>query len=308
MIRNVLVGILVLFSLVVIPRTFFVVQEGKQAMVLQFGKIVGKPIVDSGLNFKWFFQDVIIKEKRLLNWDGTPRPMTTKDKKFIEVDTTARLKIVDYKVFLEKLTDYSGARSKADTIIDSETRNTISRFNLIEVVRNNNKIIDVLKNSEENQGGKGIPVEKIETGRDKIGEIIYNNSKKQLLEFGLELVDFQFKRVEYDQNIKQKIYERMISERKKIAQSIRSLGDEEARKIEGTISKELQEIESEAYKRSQKIKGDADRQVIKIYADAYNTDPEFYEFIKTMDIYKDRLKGDTKLILSGDNKIFKNLK
>ena len=302
--------VVVAVGLFLINGCLFVLNEHQQAIITQFGRPVGKPLTNAGLHFKLpMIQTVRYVDKRILNWDGDPNQITTKDKKFIGVDTTARWKIVATLKFIQTVQDERGARSRLDAVLDAKTRETISSHNLVEAVRNTNNIfqeLDALKKSavktdiEEEVVGE---IEQVRVGREKISQIIARKAANELKNLGIELVDVQLRRISYEQSVEQKVYERMISERKRIAEKIRSIGQGEKAKIEGRLSQDLQRIESRAYRSAQEIKGKAEAKAIQIYARTLKKGPRFYEFTRTMEAYKDVFKGKgekVKFILSSD--------
>lgn len=300
---------------IVLNNSVFIIAEWEQAILTQFGRPVGAPIVKAGLHMKLpFIQRVRRFEKRILNWDGYPNQIPTKDKKYIMVDTTARWRIVDPLLFLQTVQTEAGARLRLDGILDAATRDTISNHNLVEAVRNSNKIIDDLKAAEAAaaKGGKDVvpggedevvgEIDAIKVGRESLSSMIIERGKAGLSEFGIELIDVQLRHISYESSVEAKVYERMISERQRIAQKIRSVGLGERSKIQGKISKDLQKIDSEAYRQAQQIEGDADAKAIRIYAQAMNSDPSFYEFVRTLEAYKKAFPAGTKMILSTDNR------
>ncbi len=290
----------------------YTVSETEQAIITQFGKPVGEPISDAGLHFKIpFIQDVNRLEKRILEWDGRPNEMPTKDKTYIVVDTFGRWRIHDAKQFFLRLTDERSAQSRLDDILGSETRNAIAKHELIELVRttkDREPVRDVT--IAEAPGNIGI-LYPIKMGRAKIEQEIFEAAKDKLDDFGIELLDVRFKRINYNESVQQRIYDRMTSERQQIAERFRSEGAGEAAKILGKKEKDLLEIESEAYKTVQEIHGAADAKATEIYAQAYNQSEDsssFYEFIKTMETYQEMLDQDSTMILTTDSDIFKFLK
>ncbi len=290
----------------------YTVSETEQVIITQFGKPVGDPISESGLHFKLpFIQEVTSIEKRILEWDGRPNEMPTKDKTYIVVDTFGRWKISDAKQYFLRLRDERSAQSRLDDILGSETRNAIAKHELIELIRttkDRQPILDPTIADAPGNIGKLYPISK---GRGKIEEEIYKKAAQKLNAFGIELLDVRFKRINYNESVQQRIYSRMISERQQIAERFRSEGAGEAAKIIGKKEKDLLRIESEAYKRVQEIQGAADAEATEIYANAYNQSEEsvaFYEFIKTMETYKAMLGQDSTLIMTTDSDIFKFLK
>lgn len=298
----------------------FIVPEGQQALVTEFGKIVGDPIDKAGLHFKMpIVNDVRFYDKRILAWDGDDNPIPTKDKKFIFVDATARWRIKNLQRFAETAIDEARARTRLDGIFDGVARNTIARYNLVEVVRNSNAIIkrlDDLKQATANMenGGEIVEeeisgeIEKIKMGREKLSEIIVEQARVELDRFGIELIDVQLRRISYDPSVEGKVFDRMISERKRIAEKIRAIGKGEEARIQGDMNRELKVIESGAYKDSQAIRGKGEAEAIAIYAKALNTDPEFYSFIRTMEAYKKTLPEKGNMILSTNSEFLRLLK
>lgn len=305
------ISVIVFFALIILGKnSLFVINEGTQAIITEFGKPVGNPVTEAGLHFKTpFIQDVRYVDKRMLSWDGFPNQIPTKDKKFIKVDTTARYKIVDALKFIQSVRNTEGAKARLDTILDSATRNIISSHNLVEAVRDSNTIANVL--TEEKTSKDTIDeevtgeIETISVGREKLSKLIAEKADVELKEFGIELIDVQLRRISYEKSVEAKVYERMVSERKRIASKIRSIGEGEKAKIEGRLEKDLRSITSEAYKKSELIKGQADAKAASIYSNSFSKEPEFYEFIKTMESYKSSLGGNTKFILSTDSEFLK---
>lgn len=305
-----------LFVLFILGKnSMFVLNEGRQAIITEFGKPVGEPITEAGLHFrKPFVQDVRYVDKRMLIWDGYPNQIPTKDKKFIKVDTTARFKVVDALKFIQTVRNPEGAKARIDTVLDSATRNIISSHNLVEAVRDSNSIIEKAKNADKqvdvNDTNEEITgeIEEIQVGREKLSKLIAEKADSELREFGIELIDVQLRRISYEKSVESKVYERMISERKRIASKIRSIGEGEKAKIEGRLERDLRQITSESYKKAQEVKGRADAKASAIYAQAFSKDPDFYEFIKSMEAYKKSIGKKSKLILSSDNEFLKYLR
>lgn len=316
-----IVALIALIALLIASGAVFTVHEAEQVIVTQFGNPVGDPInpstaeaSEAGLHFKVpFVWDVNRFEKRILEWDGRAEEMPTKDKTYISVDTFARWRIADPLQFFRRLRDERSALSRLDDILGSETRNTIAKHELIEVVRTTKdrqplRAEELVEADMSGVVGKLLPIRQ---GQSALEKEIYEKSKTKLTEFGIELLDVRFKRVNYNESVQERIYERMISERQQIAERFRSEGAGEAAKILGNMEKELREIQSSAYKEVETIKGTADAKASEIYAAAFNQGPEaaeFYEFSRTMELYLDMLAGDSTLILSTDSDLFKYLK
>lgn len=291
----------------------YTVKMTEQVIITRFGKPIGEPINTAGLNFKVPYIDVVNRfEKRIIAWDGQASEMPTKDKTYILVDTYARWKIIDPRAFFENLRDERRALSRLDDILGSETRNTIARHKLIEVIRTT-KDREPQRPEGLNAGlaGNVAVLPPINKGRVMLEEEILERSKGKIKEFGIELLDLRFKRINYNETVRQRIYERMISERAQIAELFRSEGAGEAAKILGNMEKELKSISSKAYKEIEITKGKADAEAIKIYAEAYDQDEgsrSFYEFTRTMETFENTLSNDSMLILTTDSELFKYLK
>ncbi len=300
--------VIVLF---VLYQGIFTVDETRQVVITQFGKPVGDPITEPGLNFKIpFIQTVNYFPKNLLQWDGDPSQVPTLDKTYIYVDTFARWKIIDPLKFFQTVNNVVGGLARLDDIIDAAVRNFIAQNPLIETVRWTNRELDVTEEGMEQTTHKRVMAE-ITTGRQNIVKGILNQANPKLKEFGILLIDVQIKRLNYVEEVRRSVYGRMIAERKQIAERFRSEGEGESRKIEGDRERDLKEITSVAYRKAQEIKGKADAEATLIYARAYNKDPDFYSFLQTLDIYKKTMDKDTTLVLSTDSdflRYFKSLK
>ena len=298
------VGLLVLLVLV---DAVFVVSETNQVIITQFGEPIGGPSNTAGLHLKApFIQKTNYFEKRWLEWEGFPNQIPTKDKKYIWVETYARWRIHDPLVFFQRVRDERGAHSRLDDIVDGETRNAIAKFDLIEVVRSTNREFELTEESTILELSEMIT--KIEVGREKVAQIILEAASKITPQFGVELRDVRIKRINYVDEVQQKVFDRMIAERKRIAAKYRSEGDGKSAEIRGQKEKELKRIQSEAYRTAQEIKGKADAEATRIYAQAYSLDPEFYQFLKTLETYRTSLDSETWLVLSTDSEFLKFLK
>ena len=294
---------------VIIYGAAYSVDETEQAVITQFGRIVGQPKTDPGLKFKIpFIQKVNYFNKNLLEWDGDPGQVPTLDKTFIWVDTFARWKIVDPIKFFQTVNNRFAAVGKLNDIIDPAVRNFITSHHLIEAVRKSNRELDTAEVGVEESDRKTRVIYNISIGRQKITQGILEQAQPKLTPFGIELVDVKIKRINYVEEVRKSVYGRMIAERNQIAEKFRSEGKGEAQKILGNKERDLQEIESEAFKRAQKIKGSADAEATIIYADAYGKDPEFYSFVQTLEIYREALDKNSSLILSTDSEFLKYLK
>jgi membrane protease subunit HflC len=307
---QVLLALIVVLA-IISTGAFYVVNEGEQVVITRLDKPV-RTIGDAGINFKIpIIEKVNLFEKRLLNWDGSPNQIPTKDKKLIWVDTTARWRISDPLLFLTRVTTKTTALSRLDGIIDSVVRDAVSENDLVELVRSEGwtgavgaQISDAGYTQKE--------VEEVsrplEVGREKITRAMLLSASKLTPEFGIELVDVRIKRINYVDSVLKKVFERMISERKRIAAQYRSEGEGEAARINGEMQKELKRISSEAFRTAQEVRGKADAKATKIYGDAYSRDPEFYSFSRTLELYREQDQQKTRMILTTDSDFYKYLK
>ena len=287
----------------------YIVSETEQVIITQFGKAIGKPKTAPGLYFKIpVIQQANFFPKNLLEWDGDPGQVPTLDKTFIYVDTFARWKIVDPLKFFETVNNVMGAQARLDDIIDPAVRNFITSYPLIETVRDSNRELDTFEAGLGHTKDEERTLGKITEGRGKITQGIMEQAQPKLKDFGIELVDVQIKRLNYVEQVRKSVYARMIAERKQIAEKFRSEGEGEARSIEGNRDKELKKITSEAYKTAQEIMGKADAESTMIYAQAYENDPDFYSFVKSLDVYQNAMDSKTFLLLSTDSDFLKYFK
>ncbi len=303
-------GILIL-GLIILGSATFVVMETEQAIVTQFGKPVGKPITDPGIHFKIpLIQETHFFDKRFLAWDGDPNQIPTKDKRFVWVDCYARWRIIDPLRFFQRVRDERGAQTRLDDILDGETRNTIANHDLVEIIRSTNRELDISEEVQDVVDDQSELQYSIRIGREKITRLVIQAASPRLRELGIELLDLRFKRINYVEEVQKKIFERMITERKRIADQFRSEGQGEAAKILGDKERDLKKIESEAYRSAQEIMGKADAEATSIYAGAYNQSPdarEFYRFLKSMETYENTFQAEDWLVLSTDSEFFKFL-
>ncbi|MFH1941033.1 MAG: protease modulator HflC [bacterium] len=305
--NKIVIGIIVFFGLILLFDAFYIVSEMNQVIITQFGEPIGGTISNPGLHVKVpLIQKANFFEKRWLEWNGDANQIPTKDKKFIWIDTYARWRISDPLVFFQRVRDERGAQSRIDDIIDGETRNAIANFDLIEIVRSSNREFEMTEEIAILDIASVIP--KIETGRDKIAQVILEKSSEITPEFGVELKDVRIKRVNYVDEVQKKVFERMIAERQRIASKYRSEGDGKSAEIRGQKERELKKIQSEAYRKAQEIKGKADAEATRIYAIAYNLDPEFYSFMKTLETYRVTIDSSTTLLLTTESDYFKYFK
>jgi membrane protease subunit HflC len=296
------IGIIIVIALIVtVANGFYFLEEGLQAVITQFGRPVGQPVTEAGLHFKTpYIQEATFFEKKILIWDGDPNQIPTNDKTYVYLDVTARWRIADALVFLQAVNNETRAQTILDDIIDGTVRDLVNKNDLVEIIRSSDFSPETMLNS-------AVEVEKLRYGRDKITTMIHENASKITPKYGIELVDVLFKRVNYIDTVRLKVYDRMISERKRIAAEKRSLGEGQKAEIMGKVEKELKEILSSANREAEEIKGKADAEAAKIYADAYNQDPEFYSFIKSLESYKTAVGQNTNLVISADSEFYKFL-
>ncbi len=299
--------IIAVIACLLVFTSAYVVDETEQVVVTQFGKVIGETKHAPGLYFKIpFIQQANYFPKNLLHWDGDPGQIPTLDKTYIWVDTFARWKIVDPVKYFQTVGNLISAQGRLDDIIDPAVRNFITSYELIETVRTTNRDLDTFEIGLENVDKRA--TYDIKTGREKITKGILKQAKPKLDKFGIELVDVKIKRINYVEQVRTTVYSRMIAERNQIAEKFRSEGQGEARKILGEKERDLKLITSQAYKVAQEIKGKADAEATKLYAKAYGLDPEFYSFVKTLDVYGQALDKNSSLVLSTDSEFFKYLK
>jgi len=303
--KGIFAGIGLLVVLIFLNSIMYTIPESHQVVVTQFGEPVGV-VKEPGLHFKKpIIHQLNYFEKRLLEWDGKPTQMPTLDKRYIWVDSFARWKIEDPLKFFQTVRNEMSAHARLDDIVNSAVRNQISSHLLIEAIRTSNRPMLTMIKIE---GEKLAEVPKIEKGRDEITELVVKEAVPSASKYGIKLVDIKIKRINYVQEVRQAVYERMIVERKRIAAKYRSEGEGEMMEIRGKKEKEEKVILSEAYRKAEEAKGKADAEAIKIYAEAYSRDPEFYSFLKTLETYEKTLGEESTIILSTDSEYFKYLK
>ena len=304
--RTSLILLVVLAVVFVISSGAYTVDETQQVIITQFGRPVGDAITEPGLKIKIPFIQVANRfDKRFLEWDGAANQVPTRDKRFIWVDTYARWRISDPLRFFERLRDELGAQSRLDDILDGETRNAIARHDLVEVVRSTNRPPDeVLLESEEETA----ILEQIEGGRGTITAEVLETAKGRITDLGIELIDFQLKRINYVEEVQQDVFARMIAERNRVAERYRSEGEGEAARIRGEGERELKRIQSEAYRSAQELQGDADAAATGVYSEAYNRDASFYAFMKSLETLEETADANSTLILSTDADLLEYLK
>lgn len=308
---NRLLGLLLalLLGALLISSMAFTVDEAEQAFIVQFGQVQGDAITEPGLHWKLpFIQDVRRFDKRLLAWDGDVEQIPTVGREFVLVDTTARWRIVDPRLFLESVQDERGAQTRLDDILDSAVRDRISSAKLEEIVRSSDWQIDPGKVEEEMANRDDVDLAlKPEKGREELEREIQAVASKQMPSYGIELVDVRIKRVNYIDSVRQQVENRMISERQSIAEKFRAEGRGRSEEILGEMQKELQRIRSEAQRQAEEIRGQADAEVTRIYGLAYGKDAEFYAFLKTLEAYSESVGANTTLMLDADSEFYRYL-
>jgi len=310
MIKKILsIAAIAIIFLLIIGRPFYTVDETEQVIITQFGRPIGNAIIEPGLHFKVpFIQKTSYFAKNLLEWDGDPGQIPTKDKTFIWVDTFARWRIIDPLKFYKAVNNELAAQKKLDDILNPTINNFIASNDLIEAVRSTDRLSSTENKEKSSRSKDATELKAITLGRAGMTKGILKQAAPKLAEFGIEIVDFRIKRINYVEEVRQKVYERMIAERNQISEKFRSEGKGESKKIQGEQQKELRRIQSEAYKKVEEIKGKADATATNIYAEAFGKDPEFYSFINTLEIYKKSLDENIKVILSTNSDFFKYLK
>ena len=299
------VVVVLLIGLFLIGSSVYTVSEVNQAIITQFGEPVGEPVIEPGLHFKLpFIQRANMFEKRFLEWDGFPNQVPTRDRRFIWVDTYARWRITDPLLFFQRLRDERGAQSRLDDILDGETRNAVASHDLIEIVRSTNR---EPANTNAAEGEEAEVLEAIATGRQQITEEILEAAGSAVAELGIELLDLQFKRINYIADVQQDVFARMIAERQRIAEEFRSEGRGESARIQGERERDLAQIQSAAFRTAEEIRGTADAEATRVYAEAYGSDAGFYAFTKSLETYERTMDPDTFFILGTNSELLRFL-
>lgn len=307
--KIILIIVVAVAALILLFQGAYIIKEHEQVVVTQFGKPVGDAITEPGVQFKVpFIQKANFFDKRYLEWDGDPNQVPTKEKKYIFVDSYARWQITDPLQFYKRLNNERGAQSRLDDILDGETRDNVANHNLEEAIRTSNrepeesgKISELIEDS----------LARINVGREKIQNMIQESANSRTTELGIEVLDFRFKRINYIEEVRKQVYERMKSERYRIADKFRSEGQGEASRINGEKERELKTIQSEAFREAEEIKGKADAKAAAIYASAYDKDrrsQDLYNFLKSMETFEKTFDNQTSIILSTDSELYKYLK
>lgn len=302
-IASIILGLAILITL---STSVYITNEAQQVIITQFGRPVGEVVTEAGLHAKIpFIQAANYFEKRFLEWDGVANQVPTRDKRFIWVDTYARWRISDPLLFFQRLRDERGAETRISAIIDGETRNSVARHDLVEVVRNSNRdTADILLDAEEETA----ILEEILIGRAEIQREIREAAQTSLNDLGIELLDVRLKRINYVEEVQVDVFQRMIAERQRIASRYRSEGEGETARIDGERERELQRIQSVAYRAAEEIRGQADGEATRIYAAAYNRDDDFYAFIKSLETYELTADPSSILILTTDSELLRFVK
>jgi len=312
--RRAVTLVVALVALVTLSSATYVVSEWEQAIVVQFGKPVGDPVTEPGLHFKVpLIQKVYFFEKRILEWDGDPEVVPTKDSKFIFVDTFARWRITDPLTFYQKVVNESGAQSRLDDILDGLVRDTLSAHTLLEIVRSSDRPLELGEEAlteEESSTGERASGQSLVGLRDELTSQITQAARDKLaqLELGIDVVDLEIKRLDYTEKVLRKVYDRMISQQLRIAEKYRALGQGKKAEIQGQLTEESKRITSEAYRKAQEILGEGDAESTRIYARAYMQDPEFYRFVETLRTYEETLDERGVLLLTTDSELYRYLK
>ncbi|MEW6440478.1 MAG: protease modulator HflC [bacterium] len=301
--------ILAAAAVLAILSAFYTLEEGRQAIVLQFGRPVGETVTEAGLHVKLpFIQEVRRFEKRLLIWDGDPNQIPTKGREFIWVDATARWRIADARRFLENVENEAGAQSRLDDIIDSVVRDQVSSSELIELVRSASWRVPEEALEEVAEEREKEIKKQVTRGREEITRTILSEARKIIPQYGIDLVDVRIKRLDYVETVRERVYARMISERQRVAAEFRSEGEGRSAEILGEMGKELRSIRSSAYRRVQEIHGKADAEATRIYAQAYGRNPEFHAFLLTLEAYKEKSNENSVAVITTESEFYRYLK
>jgi membrane protease subunit HflC len=293
---------------IVLFASTYVVREWEQVIITQFGEPVGEPITEPGLHLKLpFIQAVNRFDRRILAWDGKRNQIPTAEKQPIYVDTTARWRIKDPLLFLRAVRTQVGAQMRLDATLDGATRRVISSHNLIELVRLTNRVLDLPPEDEEMSQSTLEGRARIETGRNEIVEEILAKASGLALEYGIELIDVRIKRINYVPKVRKAVYDRMISELQRIEQRYRSEGQGKKQEIEGQRERDEKKISSEAFRQAQELIAAADAEAARIYAEAYNLDPDFYAFWRTLKAYETIIGPNHTLVLQPDSDLYRYL-
>ncbi|HKK17129.1 MAG TPA: protease modulator HflC, partial [Opitutales bacterium] len=304
--------ILLIAAVIVLRASLYTLDEAEQAVIVQLGAPVGDPVVEPGLHFKLpFIQEVRRFDKRIISWDGDPNQIPTRGEQFISVDTTARWRIVEPLIFTQRVQNERGATMRLNDILDSVVRDKISATDLVEIVRSKDWKIsedDLERVQVAGEEDEEILLQEVKTGREELVKSIFEQAATQMPEMGIELIDIRIKRIDYVEAVQQRVFDRMIAERQRIAEQFRSEGQGRAAEIDGDTERSLQEIRSEANRKAEVIRGEADAEATRIYSEAFNADPEFYAFLRTLESYPKTVGPGSTLILGTDSEYFRYLR
>ena len=297
---------------VVLRASIYTLDQAEQAVIVQLGAPVGDPVTNPGLHFKLpFIQEVRRFDKRVISWDGDPNQIPTRGEQFISVDTTARWRISDPLVFMQRVQNERGATMRLNDILDSVVRDKISATDLVEIVRSKDWKIseaDLARVQLSGEDDEEILLQEVKTGRQELVKSIYTQAASQMPEMGIELIDIRIKRIDYVEDVEQRVFDRMIAERQRIAEQFRSEGEGRAAEIDGDTRRELSEIQSEANRQAEIIRGQADAEASSIYSQAFGAAPEFYAFLRTLESYPKTVQSTSTLILGTDSEYFRYLR
>ena len=306
-------GLILLIAIVIgLRASIYILDESEQAVIVQLGAPVGEPVTTPGLHFKTpFIQEVRRFDKRVLSWDGDPNQIPTRGEQFISVDTTARWRIADPLIFMQRVQNERGATMRLNDILDSVVRDKISSTDLVEIVRSKDWKIseaDLARVQLSGEDDEEILLQEVQTGRQELVKSIFDQAASQMPELGIELVDIRIKRIDYVEAVEQRVFDRMIAERQRIAEQFRSEGQGRAAEIDGDTKRSLAEIQSEANRKAEVIRGQADAEASRIYSEAFGADPEFYAFLRTLESYPKTVGPSSTLILGTDSEYFRYLR
>jgi len=311
-ISSIVLSIFLIAVAIVVKASIYTLDEAEQAVIVQLGAPVGDPVVEPGLHFKLpFIQEVRRFEKRILSWDGDPNQIPTRGEQFISVDTTARWRIADPLVFMQRVQNERGATMRLNDILDSVVRDKISATDLVEIVRSKDWKIsedDLARVQVAGEEDEEILLKEVQTGREELVKAIFEQAATQMPEMGIELIDIRIKRIDYVEAVQQRVFDRMVAERQRIAEQFRSEGQGRAAEIDGDTERSLQEIRSEANRQAEIIRGQADAEATRIYSEAYGADPDFYAFLRTLESYPKTVGPSSTLILGTDSEYFRYLR
>lgn len=302
-----LIGILILFGALaaVLFASAYTIDESEQAIITQFGAPIGEPITEPGLHFKTpFIHEVRRFDKRLYSWDGDPNQIPTRGEQFISVDTTARWRIADPLLFMQRVRDERGATLRLNDILDSIVRDQISATDLLEIVRSKDWQVseaDLARAQAVSETDEEILRQRVASGREELVRSILQKASEQMPTLGIELVDIRIKRIDYVESVQQRVFERMIAERQRIAEQFRSEGQGRAAEIDGETERQLAQVRSEAQRRGELIRGEADAEATRVYNEAFGADPEFFAFFRSLESYSRSIGAKTTIFLGPDS-------